>query len=212
MKSFSQLSHWFVVSMLPLLVFTGGCKPDRAPRPTQLSQTAASAVVTASAQPAVSDSNATPVVRTAVRIKAGSSTPLTDSKGRVWLADTGFNGGDIVERADLVITNTEEPEIYRSEHYSMDSFTWPLANEKYLVKMYFCETFEGISGRGQRVFSFSVQGQGFKDFDVWEKAGGPNRAYIETVPVAITNGVLQINFTGNIENPQINAIEILPQP
>jgi len=36
------------------------------------------------------------------------------------------------------------------------------------------------------------------------------RAYIETVPVEITNGNLEITFTPNIENPQINGIEIIP--
>jgi hypothetical protein len=93
----------------------------------------------------------------------------------------------------------------------MDSFSWPLANGNYLVKLHFCETFEGITGPGQRVFSFNVQGHEFKDFDVWVKAGGPNHAYIESVPVAITNGVFRVDFTGSVENPEINAIEIIPQ-
>jgi hypothetical protein len=38
-----------------------------------------------------------------------------------------------------------------------------------------------------------------------------NRAYIETVPVEITNGVFRIDFISQVENPQINAVEILPQ-
>jgi alcohol dehydrogenase (cytochrome c) len=147
-----------------------------------------------------------------VRIKAGSSAPWTDSQGNVWLADQGFNGGDSVERPDLTVTNAAEQEIYRSEHYAMDSFSWPLANGNYLVKLHFCETFEGITGPGQRVFSFNVQGRDFKDFDVWAKAGGPMTAYVETVPVEITGGKLLVTFTSNIENPQINGIEIIPQP
>ncbi len=94
----------------------------------------------------------------------------------------------------------------------MDSFSWPLPNGNYLTKLHFCETFEGITGPGQRVFSFNVQGRDFKDFDVWAKAGGPLIAYVETVPVEIKDGKLLITFTGNIENPQINGIEIIPQP
>ena len=43
------------------------------------------------------------------------------------------------------------------------------------------------------------------------KGGGPNRAYVETVPVEVTDGKLKVTFTSNIENPQINAIEIAPQ-
>ncbi|HXT13973.1 MAG TPA: malectin [Candidatus Angelobacter sp.] len=154
--------------------------------------------------------NVAPIAGVAIRIKAGGS-GFTDSKGNVWLGDQGFEGGDTVERPDLSITNTTDPEIYRSEHYSMDSFSWPLVNGKYLVKLHFCETYENIDGPGQRVFSFNVQGHEFKDFDVWAKAGGPLKAYVVTVPVEITNGKLLITFTPNVENPQINGIEIIPQ-
>jgi hypothetical protein len=47
---------------------------------------------------------------------------------------------------------------------------------------------------------------------VFAKAGGSNRAYVENVPVEVTNGKFQIKFTSNIENPQINAIELIAQP
>ena len=129
----------------------------------------------------------------------------------MWLADQGFEGGQTIERPDIQIANTKSPDLYRAERYSMDSFSWPVPNGKYEVKLHFAETFEGITGPGQRVFSFNVQGHEFKDFDVWVKAGGPLRAYVETVNVEATNGVIKITFTPNVENPQINAIEIIPQ-
>ena len=147
----------------------------------------------------------------AIRIKAGSSSPVTDAAGHVWLADQGFEGGDVIERPDLEIANTKIPEVYRSEHYSMESFSYKLPNGKYQVRLHFAETFDGISGPGQRVFSFNVQGQEFKDVDVWKKSGGALRAYVETVPVNITDGKLSIKFISNIENPQINGIEIIPE-
>ncbi len=43
-----------------------------------------------------------------------------------------------------------------------------------------------------------------------EEGRGANRAYVETVPVEVTDGKFKITFTSNVENPQINAIEILP--
>ena len=153
---------------------------------------------------------AAPVSVSTVRVKAGSG-PFTDSTGTVWQADQGFDGGDTVERPDAPITNTKEPGLYRSEHYSMNSFSCKIPNGKYTAKLHFAETFEGITGPGERVFSFNVQGHAFKDFDVFVKAGGANRAYVETVPVEVTNGQFKIDFTSNIENPQINAIEIIPQ-
>ena len=109
------------------------------------------------------------------------------------------------------VTGTREPGLFRSEHYSMSAFSCKIPNGKYLAKLYFAETYNGIGGPGQRVFSFTVQGHEFKDFDIWVKAGGPNRAYIETVPVEVSNGEFRIVFMHQIENPTINAIEIIPQ-
>ena len=147
-----------------------------------------------------------------IRVKAGSPQSFTDSSGYVWAAEQGFDGGDIIERDPAPkIENTKDPGLFVSEHYGMNSFTSKIPNGDYTAKLYFAETFDGITGPGQRVFSFNVQGHEFKDFDVWTKAGGPNRAYIETVQVAVTNGVFRIDFTTQVENPQINAIEIIPQ-
>lgn len=146
-----------------------------------------------------------------IRIKAGKSEPVKDAEGNVWLADQGFEGGQIIERPDIEIANTKSPDLYRAEHYSMDSFTWAVPNGKYTVKLHFAETYEGISGPGERVFSFNVQGKDFKDFDPWVKAGGFLKAYIETVPIEVTDGKIKVTFTPKVENPQICAIEIIPQ-
>jgi hypothetical protein len=145
-----------------------------------------------------------------VRIRAGSTEPFTDPEGNKWLPDQGFVGGNVIERAGLEIENTENDELYRSERYSMESFSQEVPNGKYEVKLHFAETFEGIYGEGERVFSFTVSGKEFKDFDVWAKAGGGLKAHIETVPVDVTDGKITITFDANIENPQINGIEIIP--
>jgi len=110
-----------------------------------------------------------------------------------------------------VAAGTKEPGLFRSEHYSMRAFSCKIPNGKYLAKLYFAETYTGIAGPGERVFSFNVQGHEFKDFDIWVKAGGFNRAYIETLPVEVTDGEFRITFTPQIENPAIKAIEIIPQ-
>jgi len=151
-----------------------------------------------------------------IRMKAGVDKPLKDSKGNEWLADKmtkdgGFEGGETIDRPDIKIENTKDPDLYRAERYSMDSFWWKLPNGKYIVKLHFAETYDGIGGPGDRVFTFKVQDKEFKDFDVWKKAGGMQKAYIEKVPVEIKDGKLTITFTPNVQNPQINAIEIIPE-
>lgn len=109
------------------------------------------------------------------------------------------------------ITGTKDPELFLSERWGMTAFSHKVPNGKYLVKLYFAETYQGITAAGQRVFSFTVQDTEFKDFDIWEKAGGGRRAYIESVPVEVTDGAVRITFTQQVENPAIKAIEIIPQ-
>ena len=146
-----------------------------------------------------------------VRIKAGLTKSFTDSAGNVWLPDQGFSGGETSERSgDLSIANTPDPALYHSERYGMTSFSYPVPNGKYVVKLYFAETYDGITGPGQRVFSFNVQGQEFSDFDIWATAGGARHACVETANVEVSDGKLNIRFTPRQENPEINGVEILP--
>lgn len=109
------------------------------------------------------------------------------------------------------ISGTKDAQLFVSEHWGMTEFSQKLPNGKYISKLYFAETYQGITEAGQRVFSFEVQGKTFKDFDVWEKAGGPRKAYIEAVPVEVMDGELKITFTRQVESPAIKAIEIVPQ-
>ena len=108
------------------------------------------------------------------------------------------------------VTGTKDPALFLSEHWGMTKFSHKVPNGKYVAKLYFAETYTGITGPGGRVFSFDVEGKEFKDFDVWEKAGGPRKAYIESVPVEVTDGELQVTFTRQTDNPAIKAIEIIP--
>ncbi len=188
-----------------------GCQTNRTP--TRATPTAGKAEPVAVVAPATTTPASVAAAGQSariVRIKAGGFEPLTDAAGNIWLADQGFEGGDVIERPDLEIANTKLPEIYRSERYAMESFSHKLPNGKYVVKLHFAETFEGVTGPGERVFSFNVEGKEFKDFDVFQKAGGAQRAYIETVTVDIADGKLDIVFISNLENPEINGIEIVP--
>ncbi|MCD6395029.1 MAG: PQQ-binding-like beta-propeller repeat protein [Planctomycetes bacterium] len=139
---------------------------------------------------------------------AAASTAATGPAGRP--GGSGRAGGQAGGSA-TAITGTRDPGLFTSEHFSMTAFSCKIGNGKYLAKLYFAETYEGITGPGQRVFSYNVQGREFEDFDIWVKAGGPRGAYIEAVPVEVTNGEFRIAFTPKVENPAIKAIEIIPQ-
>ena len=169
-------------------------------------------VLSTPTMPAISiASNAAPApVFQSVRIKAGSSEPIVDHDGNLWLPDQGFADGKTIERPHLAIVNTTDPELYRSERYGMTSFSYPVPNGKYLVKLHFAETYEAITGPDERVFTFIVEGHEFKNFDVWAEAGGAQRACVKTVNTEVADGVLNIYFIPQRQNPQINGIEILP--
>lgn len=132
---------------------------------------------------------------------AAAPGPSASSNASTPSAGGGSNG----------VTGTKDPGLFTGEHYGMRTFSRKVPNGKYVAKLYFAETYDGITGPGQRVFSLDVQGHPFKDFDVWVKAGGRNRAYIESVPVEVTNEEFRVAFTAQTENPAIKAIEITPQ-
>ncbi len=146
-----------------------------------------------------------------IRINCGTAQKLTDSSGHVWLADEGYSDGLPYQVDDVPIANTRDPEIFRTERYSMLSYRFGVPNGKYTVKLLFAEVYSGITGPGQRVFSINVQGHEFKNFDIWVKAGGPDKAYVQSVDVDVTNRILTISFTPDVENPKIDGIEILPR-
>ncbi len=136
-----------------------------------------------------------------------ASDPPAGSPQRRGPGDPGQRGGG----SPTEVTGTKDPGLFTGEHWGMSAFAYKIPNGKYLAKLYFAETYAGITGPGQRVFSLNVQGREIKDFDIWEKAGGPRRAYIETVPVEVTDGEFRVTFTAQTQSPAINAIEIVPQ-
>jgi hypothetical protein len=202
------------IAILAALLFAGCQSGSESSGGMTAPATATPASTTPAAPPAAPSPAvaSVPVTVQAVHIKAGPGDSFKDAEGNVWIPEQGFVGGDTTERPDLLITNTTTPVIYLSERYNMSSFSYPLPNGKYIVKLHFCETYEGITGPGQRVFSFNVQGQEFKDFDIWVESGGFLRALVKTVNVEVTGGKLDIMFTPQVEYPQINGIEIYPAP
>lgn len=147
-----------------------------------------------------------------IRIIAGLSAPVTDETGETWLPSRDFLDGDTMDRPELSIANTNIPSVYRSERYGMTRFVRKIPNGNYLVKLHFAITYEAIDGPRQCVFSYEVEGLAFKNFDLFERAGGARKAYVETIEVAISDGDLDIKFAGQVGNPTISAVEIVPQP
>lgn len=160
--------------------------------------------------------------KSVLRVNAGDPKPYKDRAGNVWQPDKeykkgggyGFVGGDTIDRgADMVIAGTNDPKIYQTEHWSMDSFIAEVPNGKYTVRMHFAETYEGIDSEGPRVYDVKLQGAVvLKDFDIQKIAGGVQKALVrEFKGITVSNGILQIDFVSKLQNPEINGIEILAE-
>ena len=162
-----------------------------------------------------------PHMKFGLRVNCGATEPYRDKAGVVWVADQewstdkawGADGGMTIDRGDLGMTGTDSPRVYELERYSMNSYKFTVPNGTYTVRLHFAETYDGISGAEQRVFSVSLGGKEvLKDLDVFKESGGINKLLVkEFKGVSVSNGELAIGFTSNIQSPEINGIEVLAE-
>lgn len=211
-------THVRIVAIAAFLAALSAC--NTAPKPT-VEEPTTIPVTRIDADKPIAPKVEVPVAQLpTLRIKAGLDEPLTDKKGNVWAAESGFEGGQSVNRDDLEVKNTDSPEIYQSEHYGMTSFSTKLPNGSYTLKLHFSEDYDGLTSENDRIFTYAVKDgapdtgttlKEVKDFSPWKAAKAQFTAYVDTIPVTITSGQLSIKFTAQVENPQINAIEITPK-
>src|SRR5581483_10803311 len=126
-KTIMMMKHCFwgvLFSSIMLLASIAGCAAPSANTEAPKANAAKAEAAKLGNKPAIA-----PVAqRPTIRIKAGLDQPLTDSKGIVWAADNGFDGGETVDRPELQVTGTDRPELYRAERYSMDSYSIKVPN------------------------------------------------------------------------------------
>jgi N-acetylneuraminic acid mutarotase len=146
----------------------------------------------------------------AVRINAGGSA-YTDSLGQTWQADTFFVGTSAVFSTTQPITGTTDDSLYQSERYGQSfSYQIPIANGTYEVDLRFAEIF--WTSAGKRVFDVSVEGALVLDnLDIWSEVG-KDAALDYTVGATVTDGVLNIQFTGVVDQAKISAISVHSHP
>jgi subtilisin family serine protease len=145
---------------------------------------------------------------TAIRVNAGGGA-YTDPQGRQWRSDYGYSGGGTYSTGSS-ISNTTSPVLYQSERWNSGAFQYQFAvpNGTYLVNLKFAEIY--FQQRGQRVLNAVVNGQTvLPNFDIVAQAGGPNISIDRQFTVSVTGGQIVIQLIGVIQNPKINAIEIV---
>lgn len=153
-----------------------------------------------------------------VRCGAAPAEPVyTDSMGRVWSNDTGFDTGTTISNS-ANIANTSDPQLYRRERFTERattpngfSYTFgSVPSGDYVVVLHFAETFSFINGPNQRKFNVLINGtQVLTELDIYAEAG-KDRALDKTFPVTVQGPPLVLQFKpGTLQNPKVNAIEVL---
>ena len=139
-----------------------------------------------------------------IAVNCGGS-QYTDSTGVTYLADTINSGGSRGYTA-ATIGGTADGTLYQTERWGNFSYSIPVANGNYSVTLKFAEFF--YSAPGQRIFSVDINGQTvISNLDIYTKVG-TNAAYDVVIPVSVTSGAININFSGQVQNPKVSAIKI----
>jgi endoglucanase len=143
-----------------------------------------------------------------LRIDAAASAGYTDTSGNLWLADTGFIGGQIGNLGNISIANTSDPRIYQTERFKLTGYALAVANGNYTVRLHFAESF--YTAPGQRVFSVTVEGTPINAIDVFAEAGAARTALIKTANVTVSDRQLNLDFTASVGETMIDGIEVIP--
>jgi PKD repeat protein len=148
-----------------------------------------------------------------------------------WSADTGTAPSPYVNAAAIGdarasvtspvdMTHASVPSgtpsaLLQSERYDREAtpemaWRFPVTEGRYEVRLYFAETYDGASFAGARRFDVSIEGrQVLDEFDIFSAAGGADRAVVRSFVVDADTS-LDVDFAhGSVENPKIDAIEVL---
>ena len=156
------------------------------------------------------------------RVNAAGPALLARDNGPDWTADTGEFHGHVGNYAnwgtstgvDATVPASTPPSVFATELWddgNNPEMTWsfPVESGKSVeVRLYFANRCSCTQSPGQRVFDVSIEGVvRLDDFDIVAAVGhnvGTMRAFTVT-----SDGSVDIRFTHEVENPLINAIEIV---
>lgn len=152
-----------------------------------------------------------------VRIAAGDAN-VRDHLGNVWHGDRFVAHGQFVVRPQSV-SGTADPQLYQGERFGNFSYSIPVAPGRYTVNLKFSESWFGPEkpaggGAGSRVFDVHCNGATLlKDLDVFQAAGGSNRAVERSFRGLTPNAQdkLVLSFVPVRNYAMVNAIEIVSE-
>jgi hypothetical protein len=153
-----------------------------------------------------------------IRIRCGyNKTIFKDQQGNIWTGDRYYSGGNPTELKDQYIARTREPKLYLTSRSGTFTYKIPLPPGTYEMKLHFAETTYSPAstlggGENSRVFNIRLNGKLLlPQFDIVADAGANTadvRVFKDIHPGP--DGNVQLDFSGVLGVPMINAIEIVP--
>ncbi len=170
-----------------------------------------------------------------IRINAGGSTIVATDQGPDWLANdqtnsfasnsysvnTGISGTFNLPYSQKhtsipsYIDETTYGAIFGKERWDANpepemEFNIPIANGNHIVNLYLGNGWSGTAQEGKRIYSIEIEGLVVKsDLDLIAEFGGNLVGGMLSFPTTVFDENISIKFLHQVQNPLINAIEIL---
>ncbi len=110
----------------------------------------------------------------------GYGNPIFDDP-HYWMRDSYVSGGGTADNGVTDTTNTTIPWLYRDERFGTSTWTIPVVDGNYQVRLLFAENY--YTAIGQRTFNVEIQGSTvLTNFDIFAEAGGGRIALIKSFP------------------------------
>jgi hypothetical protein len=155
-----------------------------------------------------------------------------DCAGNMWFGDFGYSlpekaaecslngGGEDCRIAGIPALFGCEDEstedLFQCEHADRNplpelSYDFAVANGRYLVNLFFANTYTDTMLPGQRLFHIDIEGRRvYEKFDQVAAAGGSGKAVVRSAVVEVRDGNLGIVFRNLPKNnPAVKALEVL---
>jgi len=144
------------------------------------------------------------------RINSGGP-EVTTPDGTVWDADRLFTGGTGEGGPYTPVAGTDDDVLYQDERWGASSYAIPVpAAGVYTVRLHFAEMVFTGGEAGLRRFGTNLEGGPVEltGYDI-NAAVGATTADVKAYAVQVDDGILDIEFLAEVEQPLINAIEVL---
>jgi hypothetical protein len=140
--------------------------------------------------------------------------PYLDRAGRLWSSDQYAIGGVLAIHHNPAVT-ANDSHLFDGERFGHFDYQIPVAPGRYTVTLYFTEAYFGTEAAGHYKSgrSFDVYGNGvalLRNFNIFDKAGGPDKPVTETFHGIEPNaaGLIVLSFIPVKNYACVDAIEV----